>query len=223
MKVCQIAVLFAVVGSVAGSAKPFGFEPNQPIQPSKQAQPKPSVYTPKPIQQPVLTAKPKKSVIFANPIEQPVLVTKPLQMQTIMQVGPVASPRIESKSAASPVILNGSRYDPNSINNPFGAGSPYKQDGIMNPFSKNGSPYSNQSATNPFATEAPILFDANGKYLGKLSANQHDPESTSNPFGTYGNPNSAKSINNKFGAGNPFSTTPIYVIPKDDPPVKRQP
>ncbi|MSU70450.1 MAG: hypothetical protein EXS39_06700 [Opitutaceae bacterium] len=140
--------------------------------------------------------------------------TKPLQKQSIMQASPVATPVIKSKHILNAVTLNGSPYDPNSLNNPYGAGSPYKADGIKNPFSKNGSPYSNQSSTNPFATEAPKLYDANGNYLGKLSANKHDPESTSNPNGVYGNPASPKSINNKFGAGNPFSTTPIYVVPK---------
>jgi hypothetical protein len=55
--------------------------------------------------------------------------------------------------------------------NPFGAGSPFKSDGINNPFSPYGSPFSNQSATNPFATDAPRLYDPQGNYRGKLSAN----------------------------------------------------
>jgi hypothetical protein len=42
--------------------------------------------------------------------------------------------------------------------NPYGAGSPFKPDGINNPFSPYGSPFSNQSATNPFATDAPRLL-----------------------------------------------------------------
>jgi hypothetical protein len=42
--------------------------------------------------------------------------------------------------------------------NPFGAGSPFKPDGLNNPFSPYGSPFSNQSATNPFATDAPRLL-----------------------------------------------------------------
>ncbi len=41
---------------------------------------------------------------------------------------------------------------------PYGAGSPFKPDGINNPFSPYGSPFSNQSATNPFATDAPRLL-----------------------------------------------------------------
>ena len=110
--------------------------------------------------------------------------------------------------------FDSSAYDPTSVNNPYGAGSPYKADGIKNTHSKYGSPYSNQSATNPYATEAPKLYNSDGKYLGKLSANKYDPESISNPHGTYGSPYSAKSIKNQFGAGNPYSATPIYVVPK---------
>ena len=49
-----------------------------------------------------------------------------------------------------------------SASNPFGAGSPFKPDGLNNPLSPYGSPFSNQSTTNPFATDAPRL-------LGRLS------------------------------------------------------
>ena len=31
-------------------------------------------------------------------------------------------------------------YNPNCLNNPYGAGSPYKPDGLMNPYSRYGSP-----------------------------------------------------------------------------------
>ena len=55
-----------------------------------------------------------------------------------------------------------------------------------------------------FATEAPRLYDREGNYRGRLSANPYDPDSTSNPFGRYGNPFSSESVNNPFGAGNPF-------------------
>ncbi len=40
-------------------------------------------------------------------------------------------------------------YDPNCLNNPYGAGSPYKADGLMNPYSQYGSPYSNKSGPIP--------------------------------------------------------------------------
>lgn len=104
-------------------------------------------------------------------------------------------------------------FDPRCLNNPFGAGNPYKADGLMNPYSRHGSPYSNDSHTNPFATNAPKLYDQQGTYRGRLSANPYDPDSTSNPFGRYGNPHSPDSINNPFGAGNPFGA-PLRVVPQ---------
>ena len=46
-------------------------------------------------------------------------------------------------------------------------------------------------------TAPPILVDQqSGKYLGNLSANPCDPNSTSNPYGKYGSEYSADSINN---------------------------
>ncbi|MCG5235300.1 hypothetical protein [Xanthobacter oligotrophicus] len=57
-------------------------------------------------------------------------------------------------------------FDPNCLNNPYGAGSPYKPDGLMNPYSDRGSPYSNNSWTNPYATNAPKLYDERGNYRG---------------------------------------------------------
>lgn len=91
-----------------------------------------------------------------------------------------------------------------STANPFGKGSPFAANGINNAFSPYGSPFSNKSATNPFATEAPRLYDQQGNYRGKLSANPFDPDSTSNQFGRYGSPFSGESINNPFGAGSPY-------------------
>jgi hypothetical protein len=104
-------------------------------------------------------------------------------------------------------------YDPRCINNPYGAGSPYNPSGVNNPYSPQGSPYSNQSATNPYATDAPKLYDSQGKYHGKLSANPYDADSTSNPYGRYGSPYSPDSINNPYGAGSPYNTNPMYVVP----------
>jgi hypothetical protein len=108
---------------------------------------------------------------------------------------------------------SGSAYDPNSLANPYGAGSPYKADGLMNPYSQYGSPYSNKSWKNPYATDAPKLYDADGNYHGKLSSNPYDPDSTSNPYGRFGSQYSSDSINNPYGAGNPYSSKPIYVVP----------
>jgi hypothetical protein len=71
-------------------------------------------------------------------------------------------------------------------------------------YSSHRAPFSSQSATNPYATDAPRLYDQQGNYRGKLSANPYDPESTSNPFGRYGSPFSPDSINNPYGAGSPY-------------------
>lgn len=119
-----------------------------------------------------------------------------------------------SPYATAPVPNYGiNQYHPNSLANPYGAGSPYKPDGLMNPYSQYGSPYSNKSWTNPYATDAPKLYDSQGNYRGKLSANPYDPDSTSNPYGRYGSKYSVDSINNPYGAGNPYSPTPIIVVP----------
>lgn len=106
-------------------------------------------------------------------------------------------------------------YDPDCLNNPYGAGSRYKSDGLMNPYSQYGSRYSNDSWTNPYATNAPKIYDQDGNYRGKLSTNPYDPDSVSNPYGRYGNRFSPDSINNEFGAGNPYSGNQLYVVPQD--------
>src|SRR5713226_7359092 len=80
-------------------------------------------------------------------------------------------------------------YDPNCLSNPYGAGNPFKPDGLMNPYSQYGSPYSNKSWTNPYATDAPKLYDR------------------------YSNPYSPDSPNNPYGAGNPYSGKKLYVVP----------
>ena len=54
-------------------------------------------------------------------------------------------------------------------------------------------------------TDAPRLYDQQGNYHGKLSANPYDHDSTSNPYGRYGSPFSPDSTKNPFGAGNPYS------------------
>ena len=48
--------------------------------------------------------------------------------------------------------------------------------------------------------DPPHLVDGKtGKYLGDLSGNRYDPDSTSNPYGRYGSKYSADSINNPYG------------------------
>ncbi|MEI8014060.1 MAG: hypothetical protein WCH20_04400 [Nitrospira sp.] len=60
---------------------------------------------------------------------------------------------------------------------PYGAGSPFKPDGINNPFSPYGSPFSNQSATNSYATDAPqLLVRLSGSFgLSGLSGGASNP------------------------------------------------
>ena len=104
-------------------------------------------------------------------------------------------------------------YDLNCINNPYGAGNPYKVDGLMNPYSLYGSPYSNRSWTNPFATEPPKIYDRDGNYRGRLSTNPFHPDSISNPFGRYGNPYSYENLMRRYGVGIPYSTEEFYIVP----------
>jgi hypothetical protein len=122
--------------------------------------------------------------------------------------------------AAATIVFSGLAtaacpYDQDCLNNKYGAGSPYKPDGINNPYSQYGSPYSNKSANNPNATDAPKLYDEDGNYRGRLSTNKYDPDSVSNPYGRYGSKYSSESINNPYGAGNPYSDKKIYVAPSE--------
>ena len=110
--------------------------------------------------------------------------------------------------------LRANRYDPNSLSNPYGAGSRYKPDGLMNPYSRHGSRYSNESATNPYATRPPKIYSESGEYRGELSTNRYSPDSTSNPYGRYGSRYSPDSINNPYGAGSRYLTRPLYVYPQ---------
>jgi hypothetical protein len=100
--------------------------------------------------------------------------------------------------------LGGSKYNYDSTNNPYGLGSRYNANSINNPYGRYGSKYSAYSATNPYAVNAPKLYDSEGNYRGKLSANRYDPDSISNPYGRYGSKYSPESINNPYGAGSRY-------------------
>ena len=51
---------------------------------------------------------------------------------------------------------------------------------------------------------------AHAQYLGNLSSNRYDPNSTSNPYGQYGSPYSPNSINNPYGRyGSPYSNESV--------------
>jgi hypothetical protein len=56
------------------------------------------------------------------------------------------------------------------------------------------------------AASAQQLYGRDGTYLGNLSSNPYDANSTSNPYGQYGSPYSPNSINNPYGVyGSPYS------------------
>ena len=71
-------------------------------------------------------------------------------------------------------------------------------------------------------SDTPYLVSPDGKYLGNLSANKYDLNSTSNPYGRYGSKYSPDSINNPYGqygskysnksANNPYATKPPMII-----------
>jgi len=84
--------------------------------------------------------------------------------------------------------LNTSKFEQNSVHNEFGSyGNPFSPLSINNKFGIYGSDFSVYSVNNPYAFYAPKLFDVNGVYLGKLSANKFDVESISNPMSIYKN------------------------------------
>ena len=76
-------------------------------------------------------------------------------------------------------------------------------------------------------TAPPILVDQQtGKYLGNLSSNPYDPNSTSNPYGKYGSEYFQDSINNPYGKygseysndspNNPYATNPPAIVHPDE-------
>ena len=72
---------------------------------------------------------------------------------------------------------NAGRFDPNSVDNPYGKyGNPHAANSINNKYGVYGSSYSNKSVHNPHATNAPKLYGKNGNYRGRLSCNPYDPD-----------------------------------------------
>ena len=69
----------------------------------------------------------------------------------------------------------------------------------------------------------PSIYSSDGKFLGNLSSNPYDLNSTSNPYGRYGSPYSIDSINNPYGQygspyslqspNNPYAVAPAVVMP----------
>jgi hypothetical protein len=84
------------------------------------------------------------------------------------------------------------------------------------------------SVSAAFAGPPALIDPDSGKFLGNLSGNQYDPNSTSNPYGQYGSRYSPDSINNEYGkygsryspdsANNPYASGsnggfPVIVVP----------
>jgi len=105
-----------------------------------------------------------------------------------------------------------SRYQYESLLNPYGAGSIYRSDGYMNPYSRNGSRYSDESWTNPYASSPPRLYSRSSGYRGEWSSNRYSSDSTSNPYGRYGNRYSSESPLNRY-SGESYLERPLYVFP----------
>lgn len=67
----------------------------------------------------------------------------------------------------------GNKYDPNSINNPYGKyGSQYSPNSVRNPYGQYGSQYSTQSPNNPYTTHRPTVYDRTGRKVGTLRLRQ---------------------------------------------------
>jgi len=68
------------------------------------------------------------------------------------------------------------RNGPNALGNKYDAGSPYKHNGLFNPYSKYGSQYSSTSAFNKYATDPPKVVVKMGSDLylvGVLTTNRY--------------------------------------------------
>lgn len=73
----------------------------------------------------------------------------------------------------------GSEYDQNSIYNTYGNyGSPYSASSVMNKYSNYGNEYSNYSPFNRYTNDAPLLYDAQGNYYGRVSMNRYASDVT---------------------------------------------
>ena len=69
------------------------------------------------------------------------------------------APRIYSQDGVYLGKLSSNRYDPESVNNPYGQyGNKYSPESINNQYGQYGSRYSNESIHNPYATEAPVIY-----------------------------------------------------------------
>lgn len=187
-----LAFLLSAGGSLTCMAVKFGegIKPPAPV----------TIYPARPVISPAIQ-KPaiSPSADYLQPNRKKTKEPKPVS-NSLNQDAPI----IRDMQGKSLGKLSSDKYDPESVSNPYGAGSEYKQDGVNNPYGKHGSSYSNESVTNQFATNAPEIVDTQGKSLGKLSSNSYDPDSVANPYG-------AGSKYKQDGVNNPNSKN--YVDP----------
>jgi hypothetical protein len=92
---------------------------------------------------------------YATP--PPVIPYVPAVAPTLPTLG--GGPAIVGRDGQYLGQLNGNRFDPNSVANPYGTyGSPYAPNSINNPYGTYGSRYAPLSPTNPYATTPPLLI-----------------------------------------------------------------
>lgn len=69
-------------------------------------------------------------------------------------------------------VLSNNKFDAESVSNTYGNyGSEYSDTSIFNNYGDYGSPYSSTSAFNKYATNPPLICDAYGNTLGRLTEN----------------------------------------------------
>lgn len=69
-------------------------------------------------------------------------------------------------------VLSTNKFDAESVSNTYGNyGSAYSDTSIFNNYGDYGSPYSSTSAFNKYATNPPLICDAYGNTLGRLTEN----------------------------------------------------
>lgn len=104
------------------------------------------------------------------------LTLKPLTIQPIVpryQVAPIGGYSIYSQRGAY-LGNTGSRYDANSVNNPYGRyGSRYSPESINNPYGQYGSRYSSESARNRYSTSPPVIVGQDFQPIAPVTANPY--------------------------------------------------
>jgi hypothetical protein len=125
--------------------------------------------------------QPIQPYTFTNPYTNPRRNSSSTETSSYSWSNPatVVSPKGEYLGNTS-----ANKYDPDSINNPYGRyGSRFSSESVNNPYGQYGSRFSSESANNPYATDAPHLYGSNGREdRGHLSANQYDPDSVENRY-----------------------------------------